>query len=120
MYIVLQCLGGEKMDKEIMKGSVDILILSVISKGSTYGYEIVKTLKASSDDLYNMSEGTLYPALKRLERKGYLSSYWGETETGSRRKYYKLTDDGKKVLISKIRDWNEVNKLIRISTEGLT
>lgn len=63
------------MDKEIMKGSIDILILSVIAQGHTYGYEITKSLKDKSQDLYQMSEGTLYPALKRLEAKECLESY---------------------------------------------
>ena len=57
------------MDKEIMKGSIDILLLSLLNKRDMYGYEIVKTLKENSNELYNMSEGTLYPALKRLENK---------------------------------------------------
>lgn len=57
------------MDKEIMKGSIDILILSIIEKHDTYGYEIAKSIKEKSEGLYSMGEGTLYPALKRLEKK---------------------------------------------------
>ncbi|WP_078577578.1 PadR family transcriptional regulator [Salipaludibacillus agaradhaerens] len=108
------------MDKEIMKGSIDILILSVIGKGFTYGYEITKKLKEQSDDLYQMSEGTLYPALKRLENKGFLESYWGESVVAARRKHYKLTDKGKQELAKKTMEWNQVNKLVQSCTEGLT
>ncbi|KAA0549813.1 PadR family transcriptional regulator [Bacillus sp. BGMRC 2118] len=100
------------MDKELMKGSIDILLLSVISGREMYGYEIVKVLKEKSNDLYNMSEGTLYPALKRLEKKKWLESYWAELETG-RRKYYRITDDGRYELDRKLGEWNSISNLIR-------
>lgn len=106
------------MDKEILKGSIDILLLSLIARGDTYGYEMVKNLKDKSDDMYNMSEGTLYPALKRLEGKGMIQSYWGETDAGGRRKYYQITDDGKKELGKKYGEWKKVNHLIRVCMEG--
>jgi transcriptional regulator len=108
------------MDKEIMKGSIDILILSIISKGYTYGYEITKKLKEQSNDLYQMSEGTLYPALKRLEKKGCLESYWGESNVAARRKHYCLTDKGKQELSKKTQEWKQVNNLVQRCTEGLT
>ncbi len=74
------------MDKEILKGSIDILLLSIIKQHDTYGYEIIQKLKENSNDLYTMSQGTLYPALKRLEQKDLINSYWGESETGMKRK----------------------------------
>jgi len=107
------------MNKEILKGSIDILLLSLIARGNTYGYEIVKNLKEKSNDLYSMSEGTLYPALKRLEGKNFIQSYWGETSEGGRRKYYHITDDGKKELVNKLSEWNKVSDLIRVCVEGL-
>ncbi|MBU7592811.1 PadR family transcriptional regulator [Metabacillus halosaccharovorans] len=107
------------MDKEIMKGSIDILILSLLSKKEMYGFEIVKTLKANSNDLYNMSEGTLYPALKRLEKKEWIESYWEDSQYGGRRKYYKIIDSGKKELSRKLVEWKKVNDLIKVSSEGL-
>ena len=105
------------LDKELMKGSIDILILSQIAKGDTYGFEIVKNLQLKSNNLYKMSEGTLYPALQRLEQKKYLKSYWGSSETGGRRKYYSITEPGKKELIKKIEDWNRVSELINSCKE---
>ena len=63
-----------------MKGSIDILLLSLVNKRDMYGYEMVKELKESSHELYNMSEGPLYPALKRLENKDWLESYWSESD----------------------------------------
>ncbi|RWZ58660.1 PadR family transcriptional regulator [Halobacillus fulvus] len=104
------------MDREIMKGSIDILMLGLLSKKDMYGYEIVKQLKKQSNDLYNMSEGTLYPALKRLEKKGWLTAYWHETDNG-RRKYYRITDEGNVVLDQKLGQWKSVNDLIMKTSE---
>lgn len=106
------------MDKEIMKGSIDILLLSLMNKRDMYGYEMVKELKENSEELYSMSEGTLYPALKRLENKKFLESYWEESATGARRKYYRITKDGKKELNRKLNEWKKVSELINVSTEG--
>jgi len=107
------------MDKEIMKGSIDILLLSIICQKDTYGYEIAKELNMKSNKEYSMSEGTLYPALKRLEMKGLLEYYWMDLSNGGRRKYYKITDKGKKVLSCKVNDWQKINGLITICSEGL-
>lgn len=106
------------MDKEIMKGSIDILLLSLMDRRDMYGYEMVKELKENSEDLYSMSEGTLYPALKRLETKLLLESYWEESDTGARRKYYRITKDGKKELVRKLKEWNKVSQLITRCSEG--
>lgn len=105
------------MDKELMKGSIDILLLSQLALKDMYGFEIVKSLQAKSNNLYKMSEGTLYPALQRLEQKKYLSSYWGDSQGGGRRKYYSITDYGKKELIKKIEEWNRINELINSCKE---
>jgi DNA-binding PadR family transcriptional regulator len=106
------------MDREIMKGSIDILILGLIATNDMYGYEIVKSLKMKSDNLYNMSEGTLYPALKRLEKKEWLTSYWTETASG-RRKYYTITDKGRSVRKEKLSEWKSVNDLVIRTSEDL-
>lgn len=105
------------MDKELMKGSIDILILSLIAKQDMYGYDIVKNLQVKSNNLYKMSEGTLYPALQRLEQKNYLESYWGNSETGGRRKYYNITEHGKKELLKKIEEWDRMSELINSCKE---
>ncbi len=103
----------------MMKGSIDILLLSVIANKAMYGYEIVQILKAKSNNIYEMSEGTLYPALKRLENKGFLESYWGESQTGGRRKYYQITREGLTELARKLVEWDKVNQLINKCAEGL-
>lgn len=100
-----------------MKGSIDILLLSQIAQKDTYGFEIVKSLQTKSNNLYKMSEGTLYPALQRLEYKEYLKSYWVNSETGGRRKYYSITEKGKQELIKKVEEWNQINELINCCKE---
>ena len=105
------------MDKELLKGSIDILLLSQIAGKDMYGYEMVKVLQQKSDQLYKMSEGTLYPALQRLEQKNYVKSYWGNSNTGGRRKYYKITENGKKYFVKKIDEWNRMSELINYCKE---
>ncbi|HLR53059.1 MAG TPA: PadR family transcriptional regulator [Candidatus Avamphibacillus sp.] len=104
------------MDREIKKGSIDILLLNLLTQKDKYGYEMIKELKDRSNQLYSMGEGTLYPALKRMEKKGWISSYWQETEHG-RRKYYRLLEEGKMILEKKLEEWNRVHKLI-LETSG--
>lgn len=101
------------MDKEILKGSIDILLLSVIADKDSYGYEIVQQLKKLSHDSYHMSQGTLYPALKRLENKELLRSYWVENEESGRRKFYALTESGRAELAGKLAAWDQIHALIQ-------
>ena len=110
--------GGGKLNKEMMKGSIDILLLSLIEKEDIYGYEIAKRLKEKSNDLYSMGEGTLYPALQRLEKQKLITSYWGDSESGGRRKYYNITDQGKKELSVKLKEWDLLNNLVKACREG--
>lgn len=121
-YIVLQCKfflqGGTNLDKEIMKGYVEILILLFISKKDTYGYEIVKDLNKMSDNLYSMKEGTLYPALKRLEIKEFIKSYWGNFDEFGRRKYYCITNLGHKELNEKLNELEKLYTLVKSCKEG--
>lgn len=105
------------MRKELLKGSIDILLLSELSHQDQYGFEITQGIKKKSNDAYTMSEGTLYSALKRLEQKGFLESYWGDEESlGGRRKYYHITQDGLRQLEEQVQQWKEVNQLIQLCT----
>lgn len=107
------------IDREMVKGSIDLLLLSLIKQRDLYGYEMMGILKKLSDNTYEMSEGTLYAALKRMERQAFVQSYWKETDSG-RRKYYTITDDGLKEWRRKKENWRWVDSLIRKSSEGLT
>lgn len=92
------------MDAKLLTGAVEMLILEVVSDGATYGYEIAQTVIARSQGYFELKEGSLYPALHRLERQKLLSSFWREAD-GRRRKYYRLTAAGRKALAKKKQEW---------------
>ncbi|MCA1023666.1 PadR family transcriptional regulator [Halobacillus litoralis] len=100
------------MNKELMKGSIEILLLSILGQEDCYGYEMTKKLRTLSEGAYHMNEGTLYPALKRLEKKECVRSYWSTESAGGRRKYYSITKTGRTVLAGKLKDWKQINSLI--------
>ncbi|RWZ60635.1 PadR family transcriptional regulator [Halobacillus fulvus] len=100
------------MDRELMRGSIEILLLSILAQEDCYGYQMTKKLRVLSEDAYQMNEGTLYPALKRLEKKEYVSSYWSSESAGGRRKYYSITEEGRTILARKLEDWKQINSLI--------
>ncbi|MBE6770812.1 MAG: PadR family transcriptional regulator [Ruminococcaceae bacterium] len=93
-----------KVSKELAKGSTALLVLSVISKRDMYGYQIIKNIEIASETVFSLNEGTLYPILHSLEAEKCLESYWCEAE-GRKRKYYKITDKGLKVLEGKEKEW---------------
>jgi len=108
------------MDRELLKGSIEILLLSLLAQNDCYGYEITKKLRILSDDAYHMNEGTLYPALKRLEKKECVTSYWSQQSDGGRRKYYSITENGRTILAEKLKNWQQINTLILNTAEGLS
>lgn len=100
-----------KIDKELMKGSSQLLVLHVVSKAPLYGYEIAKQIKILSAEIFSMGEGTLYPVLHKLEKLNFLESYWQEVE-GRRRKYYGITSQGLKALGEKTSEWKEFSDAV--------
>ena len=104
-----------KISKELLKGSTNLLVLSVLENENMYGYQMIKKLKEKSNNVFEFKEGTLYPILHSLEEKGLISSYWDDT-TGKKRKYYAITIKGKKSLKEKNEEWKifseSVNRVI--------
>ena len=92
------------MNAEILKGHLDMLLLAAIARAPAHGYAIAETLRAHSGQTFDLPEGTLYPALHRLERAGLLSSTWAE-QTGRRRRVYKLTTKGRRALATRHGEW---------------
>ncbi|NGP43882.1 PadR family transcriptional regulator [Bacillaceae bacterium SIJ1] len=99
------------MNKEVVRGSIDLLILSSVKRKDRYGYEIVQYLRKVSEGVFEMKEGTLYPALKRLEKKEWVRSYWTDGDFG-RRKYYSLTGKGKTALEERHEEWTRLNDMV--------
>jgi len=93
------------MDSRLLWGIVEMLMLDVLSRGPNYGYEISQQVAAQSAGYFDLKEGSLYPALHRLERQGLLAAEWSEAD-GRRRKYYKLTPDGQKAHAEKTAEWS--------------
>ncbi|WP_303754672.1 PadR family transcriptional regulator [Enterococcus sp. S86.2] len=82
------------MNKEMLKGNIDLLVLAVLKEQDSYGYEISKILSDKSGNIFEIQEATLYLALKRLEKQEVIQSYWGEKTHGGKRKYYHITESG--------------------------
>ena len=94
------------MDREILKGSLEIILLSLLKNKPMYGYEISKTIKSLTENSLIIGEGTLYPALKRLEEKNLIENYFIELDTSKKkRKYYKITQLGLNELNLKLIDF---------------
>lgn len=93
------------MDTRLLSGTLDMMILQVVSREPSYGYMIVQTVMAGSGGYFEVKEGSLYPALHKMERQGFLSSYWVDTQDGRRRKYYRITAAGSKALAEKQKEW---------------
>lgn len=100
------------MNKEMLKGTIDLLILSVLVQEDSYGYEISKTIKDKTDSAYVIQETTLYLALKRLEKQEATTTYWGNETQGGRRKYYSITEKGETLLKTYQQDWKEMSSAI--------
>ncbi|MGD0386351.1 MAG: PadR family transcriptional regulator [Solirubrobacteraceae bacterium] len=92
------------MNAEALKGHLDGLILATLASGPAHGYAIAQTLRERSDGAFDLPEGTLYPALHRLERGGLIASEWS-TQAGRRRRTYKLTRTGARALGDRRKEW---------------
>ena len=95
----------KKADKNLLSGSTTLLVLSLLSSGDKYGYEMIAELEARSDHTFTLKEGTLYPILHTLEKDGAVKSYEKEAPTGRMRKYYRLTRRGAAVLREEAAAW---------------
>ena len=95
----------KKADKNLLSGSTTLLVLSLLSSGDKYGYEMIAELEARSDHTFTLKEGTLYPILHTLEKDGAVKSYEKEAPTGRMRKYYRITRKGLRLLDEKKEEW---------------
>jgi PadR family transcriptional regulator PadR len=99
------------MAKNDLQGALDLLVLKSLSQlGTMHGYGIVMHIERVSDELLTVEEGSLYPALHRMEQSGWISAEWRVTEASRRAKYYSLTAAGKKQLAAREKNWEQVVK----------
>ncbi len=100
------------LNRELVKGSTVILVLTLLNERPMYGYELVKEMEKRSGNELQMKEGTLYPSLHKLERQSYISSYWEKQTKRPNRKYYQITDEGKNILAERTKEWNLFSALM--------
>jgi PadR family transcriptional regulator PadR len=94
---------------DLLQGTLDVLILKALAKGSMHGYGVAEWIHESSQDVLRVEEGALYPALHRLELRGLLASEWGTSDNNRRAKYYALTASGRKRLAEETEYWRRVS-----------
>ena len=98
--------GLEPYRRELLKGNTEILILSMLAEDLKYGYQLVREMASRSRGYFRITQGTLYPALHRMERDGYVESMWITSPTHQTRRYYRITARGLERMRSMIREWD--------------
>lgn len=98
------------MNKELLKGSTEMIILKLLEKEDLYGYMMIKRLDEKSQNIFDLKVGTLYPVLHNLEKEQLIESYWEDSLSSRKRKFYKITNKGIKVLKQKREEWNTYAK----------
>lgn len=91
--------------RELLKGNTNYLLLSLIGNKQMYGYQLIKEIERRSAGYFHFGEGTLYPALHRLEKDGLIRGQWQRSPRGQERRYYHLTEKGQRVLMEKAAEW---------------
>jgi DNA-binding PadR family transcriptional regulator len=108
--------GGEvmkgRLSSDLLRGHTDTIVLGILMKGDSYGYEIYKTILDKTAYQYELKEATLYSSYRRLEKEGFIISYWGDESQGGRRKYYRITDKGKKQYLQNKLDWEFTQEML--------
>lgn len=97
---------------DLVQGTLDVLILKTISAQPRHGWAIAKRIQQVSRDVLQVQQGSLYPALHRLEQQGWIKAHWAETETGRRAKFYSLTRDGRNQLEKELANWDRLSGAI--------
>jgi PadR family transcriptional regulator PadR len=98
---------------EVLQGTLDLLVLKTLdSMGSMHGFGIALRIQQVSEDLLQLNQGTLYPALLRLEQRGWIASKWGVSENNRKAKYYSLTRAGRRRLVEEAESWDRMSAMI--------
>ena len=99
--------------KDLVAASATPLVLAILAEGDSYGYAIIKRVSELSGGALQWTDGMLYPVLHRLERQGYIEGAWGASESGRKRKYYRITREGRGQLADQRRQWQTVDSALR-------
>jgi PadR family transcriptional regulator PadR len=99
---------------DLLQGTVDLLILKTIAREPLHGWAISKRIQQLSDDVLSVQQGSLYPALTRLEHQGWITAVWKDTDLGRSAKFYSLTRDGRQQLDREQENWNRLSSAVRL------
>ena len=102
----------EKSD--LLQGTLDMLILKIVALGPIHGYGISQRIRQISNEVLQVQQGSLYPALHRLEKRGWLDATWGESENGRQAKFYKVSAKGRKQLVAEESNWNRLSEAVTL------
>ena len=103
-------MANERTD--LLQGTLELLILNTLARESMHGYGIVQRIHEAAEDLLKVEDGSLYPALYRMEERGWISSEWGVSENNRRARFYKLTRQGQRQLEAQRANWNRISKAV--------
>jgi len=103
-----------KHKTDLLQGTLDLLVLKTLQSGPTHGWDIAQRIRQVSRDVLQINQGSLYPALHRLEAQGWIASEWGESVNNRRAKFYKLTAAGRKQLDRETADWERFSQAISL------
>ena len=103
---------------DILRGTLDVLVLKALSWGPSHGYDVARCIQAATNDVLDVGEGTLYPALHRLQGRGWVSSTWGVSENGRRARYYELTPAGRAQLRVEKATWTRYARAVFAALEA--
>jgi transcriptional regulator len=113
--------GNTPIQGELLQGTLDLLILKTLALGPAHGHTIAYAIEHRSEEVLQVEHGSLYPALHRLEDRGWIASFWGTSENNRKARYYRLTPKGRRRLTSQAGRWSEivraVNRVLRPLTE---
>ncbi len=99
---------------ELLRGTLDMLILKIVALGPSHGYAIAQRLRQVSKDFFTVHQGSLYPALHRLEDRGWLQAQWRDTDTGREAKFYAITKNGRKQLETEVLGWEQISNAVAL------
>ncbi len=99
---------------ELLRGTLDMLILKIVALGPSHGYAIAQRLRQVSKDFFTVHQGSLYPALHRLEDRGWLQAQWRDTDTGREAKFYAITKNGRKQLETEVLGWEQLSNAVAL------
>jgi transcriptional regulator len=113
--------GAPPLDGELLQGTLDLLVLRTLAPGPAHGHTIAHAIERRSDEVLQVEHGSLYPALHRLEDRGWVSSFWGTSENNRKARYYRLTPAGRRQLAAQSSRWDEIvraiNRVLRPAAE---